>query len=87
MALLSEDPAPVALTRYWKTPRRGYWGPRCVPSRGTRIRQVGLIGGEILPARDHLGEGKDWCGLLPGLILFRLVVPPLQPGVVGLYPI
>jgi hypothetical protein len=25
--------------------------------------------------------------LLPGLVLFRLVAPPLQPGVVGLYPV
>jgi hypothetical protein len=29
----------------------------------------------------------DRCGLLLGLVLFRLVVPPLQSGVVGLYPI
>jgi hypothetical protein len=27
----------------------------------------------------------DWCGLLPGLVHFRLVVHPLQPGVVELY--
>jgi hypothetical protein len=27
------------------------------------------------------------CGLLPGLVLSRLVAPPLQPGVVGPYPI
>jgi hypothetical protein len=26
-------------------------------------------------------------GLLPGLVLFELVVPPLQPGVVGPYPV
>jgi hypothetical protein len=25
--------------------------------------------------------------LLSGLVLFRLVVPPLQPGVVGPYPV
>jgi hypothetical protein len=28
-------------------------------------------------------EKKVWCRLLPDLVLFRLVVPPLQPGVVG----
>jgi hypothetical protein len=27
------------------------------------------------------------CGLLPGLVLFRLVAPPLQHRVVGLPPI
>jgi hypothetical protein len=27
------------------------------------------------------------CGLLLGLVLFRLVVPPLQPRVVGPYPV
>jgi hypothetical protein len=29
--------------------------------------------------------GKDWCGLFSGLVLFRLVVNPLQVGVVGPY--
>jgi hypothetical protein len=29
----------------------------------------------------------DWCKVLPGLVLFRLVVPPLQSGVVGPYPV
>jgi hypothetical protein len=28
-----------------------------------------------------------WRGLLLGLVLFRLVVPPFQPGVVGPYPV
>jgi hypothetical protein len=27
------------------------------------------------------------CGLLMGSVLFSLVVPPLQSGVVGLYPV
>jgi hypothetical protein len=31
--------------------------------------------------------GMRWHELLPGLVLFRLVAPPLQPGVVGPYPI
>jgi hypothetical protein len=31
---------------------------------------------------------KRWrCGLLSGLVHFRLVAPPLQPGVVGPYPV
>jgi hypothetical protein len=51
------------------------------------IRQTWLIGGEILPTHGYRDGRKDWCGLLQGLALFRLVVPPLQPGVVGPYPI
>jgi hypothetical protein len=47
----------------------------------------GLTGGKILPAHDYHNEGKRWCGLLSGLVLFRLVVLPLQPGVVGPYPV
>jgi hypothetical protein len=38
---------------------------------------MGLTSGEILPARGYQDGGKDWCGLLPGLVLFKLVVPPL----------
>jgi hypothetical protein len=29
---------------------------------------------------------KRRCGSFPGLVLFRLVAPPLQYGVVGLFP-
>jgi hypothetical protein len=32
-----------------------------------------------------VNEGNRWHGLLPGLDHFRLVTPPLQPGVVGPY--
>jgi hypothetical protein len=53
-----------------------------VPGGG---RQNGLTGGEILPGHDYRNEGKCWCGLLPGLIHFKLVTPPLQPGMVGSY--
>jgi hypothetical protein len=42
-----------------------------------------LTGAKILPSHDYHNEGKQWCGLLPGLVLFRLVVPPIQSGVVG----
>jgi hypothetical protein len=43
MALLLEDPAPVALTRYWEAPGRDYQGPGCVPA--------GLRGGAIMGRR------------------------------------
>jgi hypothetical protein len=35
-------------------------------SRGLRIRLVGLIGGEILPAHGYRDGGIDWCELLLG---------------------
>jgi hypothetical protein len=56
-----------------------------VPSWGGR--RVGLIGGKILPAHVYHDEEKRWCRLLSGSILFWFVVPPLQPGAVGSYPI
>jgi hypothetical protein len=29
-----------------------------------------LTGAKILPSHDYHNEGKQWCGLLPGLVLF-----------------
>jgi hypothetical protein len=40
---------------------------------------------EILLTHDYCNGGTCWRGLFPGLILFRLVVPPLQIGVVKPY--
>jgi hypothetical protein len=42
-------------------------------------------GGEMLPAHTYHRVEKLWRGLLPGLVPFRLVIPPLWPGVVGPY--
>jgi hypothetical protein len=42
-----------------ENPRRGLWGPGCMPNRGVRIRQVGLTGGKILPTRGYGDGGKD----------------------------
>jgi hypothetical protein len=53
--------------------------------RAGGMRLTGLTGGEILPAYGYQGKGKDWCGLLLGLIIFRLVAPPVHPGLVGPY--
>jgi hypothetical protein len=47
----------------------------------------GLTDGEILLTRGCRDEIKDRYGSCPDLVLFRLVVPPLQPGVVGPYPV
>jgi hypothetical protein len=49
------------------------------------MRRTELTGGEILPTHSYRDKGWYWCRLLPGLVLFRLVVHPLQPGVVGPY--
>jgi hypothetical protein len=49
-------------------------------------RWVRQTGGEILPVYVYHNE-KERCGLFPGSVLFRLVPPPLQPGVVGPYPV
>jgi hypothetical protein len=43
--------------------------------------------GEILLAHVYRNEGKRRCGLLPGLVLFKLVAPALQLRVVAPYPI
>jgi hypothetical protein len=58
-----------------------------VSSRDARRSYSGLTGGKILLACGHQNGRKDWCRLLLGLVLFRLVVPLLQLGVVGLYPV
>jgi hypothetical protein len=51
---------------------------------GWQVRQTG---GEILHAHIYRNEEERWCGLLLGSVLFRLVAPPLWPGVVEPYPI
>jgi hypothetical protein len=58
-----------------------------VPSRGLRIRLARLTCDEIMPAHGYRNGGSDWCGLLTDGIIFRFGVPPLQPGVVGSYPV
>jgi hypothetical protein len=48
-------------------------------------RWVRQIGGKILPARIYRNEEERWRRLLLDSVLFRLVAPPLQPGVVEPY--
>jgi hypothetical protein len=62
---------------------RSDWMPRSVPGWGEMWNE--LTGGEILHVHDYRNEGKQLCGLLSGVVLFRLVAPPLQVGVVGSY--
>jgi hypothetical protein len=46
---------------------------------GRRVRQTC---GELLPAHVYCNKEERWCGLLLGSILFWLVAPHLQHGVV-----
>jgi hypothetical protein len=55
------------------------------PILGRGGRQAGQTSGEILPAHIYHNEEERWCELLPGSVHFRLVAPPLRPGVVGPY--
>jgi hypothetical protein len=59
--------------------------PRPVPGRGGR--RNGQTCGEILPAHIYHNEEKQRCQFLLGSDLFRLVDPPLQPGLVEPYPV
>jgi hypothetical protein len=59
--------------------------PGPVPGHGGRW--VIQTGGKILLAHVYRNVKEIWCGLLPGSILFSLVAPPLQPGVVAPYPV
>jgi hypothetical protein len=79
----SRDPNADGAHPLLKAPRRGDWLPGPVSDRGGR--QNGLTGGKILHAHVYRNEEKRRCGLLPGLVLLRLVAPPLQLGVVGPY--
>jgi hypothetical protein len=56
-----------------------------MPSWDVRISLTGLTGVEIMPVCGHWDAKEDWCGVLLGLVLFILVVPPLQPRWEGLY--
>jgi hypothetical protein len=68
-----------------ETPEHDYWGPGCKSSRVTKRGYAGLAGGEILLDHGNRGERKGRYELGSGLVLFRLVVPLFQSGVVRPY--
>jgi hypothetical protein len=70
-----------------KTPRRSYREPGYIPSWVMWRFYYGQTGGEILSIRVHRDEREDRYGLFLVLVLFRLVVPPLQLGVVESYQV
>jgi hypothetical protein len=45
----------------------------------TRRSYSGQTGGEIMFVHGYRYGREDRCGLLTDLVLFSLVVPPLQP--------
>jgi hypothetical protein len=83
MSLLSEDPALVALPGVGKPP--GVTGGGHVPNRVTRRIYSEQTDGEILPVHGYRDGRVDRYRSFSGLVLFSLVVPLLQLGVVGPY--
>jgi hypothetical protein len=65
------------LTWYWRALGHDFQGPRYVPCRVTSRIYSGYTGGEILHVHDCYDGGEDWYGSFSGLVLFRLVAPPL----------
>jgi hypothetical protein len=57
--------------------------PGPVPGWGSAW--VEQTAGKILSVHVYRNDEERWCRLLPCSILFRLVTPLLQPGVVGAY--
>jgi hypothetical protein len=82
---LPEGPGLAMLIRYWKP--SSVFDRRHRPCPGWGGRQDGQTGGKILPARTHCRVEKWWHGSFLGFVPFRLVAPPLQPEVVGLYSV
>jgi hypothetical protein len=83
MSLLLENTTAGKIYSTVKTSGWSVWMPRPVPSQGRRhFRQTCS---EILPAHVNRDEESRGCRLLLGLVLSRLVAPPLQPRVVGPY--
>jgi hypothetical protein len=59
------------------------WPQARIYALSQRERWEEQIGGKIPCARANRRLEKWWCGSFPGLVLFRLVLPHLQSGVVG----
>jgi hypothetical protein len=69
----------------WGAPRH-VWPRARVSTPDHWERREGQIGGEIPSACTNCKLEKWWRGSFLRLVLFRLVAPPLQPGVVGPFP-
>jgi hypothetical protein len=85
MPLLRQTPVLGKTYPILEDPVWGDWMPGPILDRGGRW--AGQTGCKILHAHIYRDEEKCRCVLFLGLVLFRLVAPPLQLGVVGPYPI
>jgi hypothetical protein len=72
---------------WWCIPGIGEPSGMTTGGLGQATRRIynGWVGGKILIVHGYCDEWEDPYKLFPGLILFRLVDPPLQSRVVGLY--
>jgi hypothetical protein len=84
MSLLPEDPALIALPGVGKPPGVTGGGGH-VPNRVTRRIYSEQTDGEILPVHGYRDGRVNRYRSFSGLVLFSLVVPLLQPGVVEPY--
>jgi hypothetical protein len=73
MVLLYKVPAALMPTQYWRAPWYDHQGPGWV----TRRIYSGWVGGKILTAHRYCDGREDRYRFFLGLILFRLVGPPL----------
>jgi hypothetical protein len=85
MPLFPEDLAPAPLLDTEKPPGRNCRGPGYVSSQVIQKIYSGQTGGEILSVRAYRDGWEDRYRSFLGLVLFRLVVPPLKPEVMGPY--
>jgi hypothetical protein len=63
-----------------ESPEHDYWWSGCMPSQVTRRSYSGQACDKILLTHGHRDRRKDRYRSNPGLVLFQLVVPPLQSG-------
>jgi hypothetical protein len=73
--------------RYLGHPRASLSGSWAHVMLGCEDQVVWANRWQNLACPRPLRWGKDWCRLLPSLVLFILVAPPLRPGVVGSYQV
>jgi hypothetical protein len=72
MAMLSKDLAVMVLARYWR-------------ASGVMRIYNGQTSGNVLAVHGRCDEGEDQYRSFVSPVLFRLVAPLLQPGVVRPY--
>jgi hypothetical protein len=85
MSLLPKTPTPDKIYLILEALGWSNWMSGPIPSQGGR--RASRTCDKILPAHVYHNEERQRHGLFSGLVLSMLVVRPLQPGVVGPYPV